>query len=352
MIGGVEDGPSSTPLSESPMLSNYYVRRLARMLLTIWIGATAIFIIPRLGGVDPADAVAGQLFARGIQAQNSEAIIEAYLERLGYDQSVWSQYFKFLKGAVTFDNGISISRFPVTVDELVRSALPWTLGLLGTSILIAFVLGNVIGAVMGWPKTRNATRMVLTVPVLATALPSFMVGLILMSIFSFQLGWLPSQGAYQPGLSPGWNLPFIRSLVEYAALPAGAVILARTGGFALGMRGMMITTAGSDYMQLAAAKGLSRRRTFFQYGVRNTILPQITELGVALGSIAGGFIIVERVFTYPGIGTLLYEAVKNSDFPLIQGVVVYLIVGVAVAAFVLDLIYPLLDPRISRGTQS
>lgn len=326
----------------------YARARLVRLLVTVWLGATAIFVIPRLGSADPVNAVLGRLLAAGGSTENAEELIAAYAARFGFDQPILVQYAKYLWNVVTFSNGLSVWAFPAAVDTLIWRSLPWTIGLLGVSLLIAFLLGNLVGALLGWPETGPLTRAVLSAPLLVTALPAFMVGLILIYIFSFELQWFPFAGAYDPALVPAWDWTYVRSIVYYGTLPAVAVILVRMGTFALSMRGMMVTTSGEDYMLLARAKGLGRRRKFFHYGIRNTMVPQITELGVTLGTIAGGFVIVERVFNYPGLGSLLFRAIINNDFPLIQGIVVYLIVGVAVATFVLDMIYPLLDPRISR----
>ena len=171
--------------------------------------------------------------------------------------------------------------------------------------------------------------------------------MLLISVLSFGLDWFPFAGAYDRALSPGLNWAFIKNVIWHATLPALAVVLVRLGFWALGMRGMMITTDGEDYMILAEAKGLRPWRIFWQYGVRNAILPQVTALGVSLGAVAGGFIVVELIFTYPGMGYLLYQGILNSDFTLIQGIVFYVILGVSLAVLILEMIYPLLDPRIS-----
>ena len=326
----------------------YARARFVRLLITVWLGATAIFVIPRLGSADPVNAVLGRLLAAGGTTENAEELVAAYAARFGFDQPILVQYAKYLWNVVTFDNGLSVWAFPAAVDTLIWRSLPWTVGLLGTSLLIAFLVGNLMGALLGWPETRPLTRSILSAPLIITALPAFMVGLILIYIFSFELQWFPFAGAYDPALAPAWTSTYLLSVLHYGTLPGLAVVLVRMGTFALSMRGMMITTAGEDYMLLARAKGLGRARKFFHYGVRNTMVPQITELGVTLGTIAGGFVIVERVFNYPGLGSLLFRAIINNDFPLIQGIVVYLIIGVATAAFALDMIYPLLDPRISR----
>jgi peptide/nickel transport system permease protein len=169
----------------------------------------------------------------------------------------------------------------------------------------------------------------------------------LLFFFAFKLDWFPYAGNFARGLTPGWDLTFISSVFKHATLPSLSIILVSMGSWALGMRGMMITTDGEDYMILADAKGLTPSRIFWRYGIRNAILPQVTAFGVALGTLAGGSVLVEIIFTYPGVGHLLYQGILNSDFTLIQGIVFYVIVGVSLAVLLLDLTYPLIDPRIT-----
>jgi peptide/nickel transport system permease protein len=180
-----------------------------------------------------------------------------------------------------------------------------------------------------------------------TAIPPFMLAILLIYFFAFNLEWLPFSGAYGRGLTQGFNFSFIMSVIKHGTLPALAIVFTTMGFWALGMRGMMITTDGQDFMVLAHAKGLRPSRIFLMYGIRNAILPQITALALTIGSIAAGSVIVEYIFTYPGMGYLLYQGIINSDFNLIQGIVFYLILGVSLAVLIIDFIYPLLDPRIT-----
>ena len=330
-----------------------YVRaRLVRFLFTVWLGATVIFFVPRLSRSDPTDAIIGQLVSSGSRVENADAIIEAYKQRFGLDDSIWVQYGRYLTNLVKFDNGYSVVEFPTTVDSLVLSALPWTLGLMGAAIIISFLVGNVVGTLLGWERTPRWVKRILTVPLVFTALPAFMVGLLLINVISYNFGWLPPTGAYDPSIESGWSAAFVSSVIEHAILPVTAVVMVTMGGWALGMRGMMITTAGEEYVRLAEAKGLRSSRVLFNYQVRNAILPQITRLGITLGLIASGFVVIERVFNYPGIGMRLFRAVTRNDYPVIQGVAWYLILGVAFAVLVVDLIYPLIDPRISYSSDS
>jgi peptide/nickel transport system permease protein len=306
-----------------------------------------IFTVPRLMAGDPVAAMVGKLSIQSGRVENSAAMIEAWRDRFGLDDPVLVQYAKFLRSAITFDFGYSLGFFPATVNQLVADALPWTLGLLIIATLISFVLGNLIGALLAWRQTPVAVRTILPVSLAFTAIPFFMLGILLLYVFSFGLGWFPDGGAYGRRLSPGFNWTFISSVIDHGVLPAAAIVGASMGFWALGMRGMMVMQEGEDYMILGEAKGLPARRIFWRYGVRNAVLPQVTALALAMGSIVGGAILVEYLFGYPGVGFLLYQGILNSDYVLVQGVVFLLIVATAFAVLTIDLLYPLLDPRIS-----
>jgi peptide/nickel transport system permease protein len=247
----------------------------------------------------------------------------------------------------TFNTGYSLAFFPAEVDQMVARAMPWTIFLLTIAPALSFLIGNTVGALLAWRKVPGWIRSVLPVTILFTAIPPFMLGILLIYLFAFQLDWLPFSGAYESGLTPGFNLPFMMSALKHAVLPALAIVLTSMGFWALGMRGMMITIDGQDYMVLAEAKGLKSKRVFLKYGIRNGILPQMTALALTIGSLAAGSVIVEYIFTYPGMGYLLYQGIINSDFNLVQGIVFYLILGVSLAVLIIDLAYPLIDPRIT-----
>ena len=331
------------------MNTRYLFRRILLFVLTLWLGATAIFIIPRLAPGDPVQAMIGRMMTSGQSVENGAQMIESYRARFGLDQPLGVQYLRFLRNSLTFDNGYSLAFFPTEVDALIRRSMPWTIGLLLIATLIAFVVGNLIGALLAWRGTPRPVATLLPLSLVFTSIPAFMLGIFLIYLFSYLFDWLPYAGGHDRTLQPAFTLEFVLNASKHAILPAASVVLVRLGAWALGMRGMMITTDGEDYMLLAEAKGLPPSRRVWNYGIRNAILPQVTALGVAIGSIAGGFVIVELIFTYPGIGYLLYQAILNNDYTLIQGIVFYIIGGVALAVFLLDLIYPLLDPRIRHG---
>jgi len=202
---------------------------------------------------------------------------------------------------------------------------------------------------MGWHKTPRWLRKILPVSLIFSSLPAFMLGIILLFVFSRLIHLFPFSGAYDSRLAPAWNWPFISSVLTHGALPMLAIVLVQVGSWAIGMRGMLVSTSGEDYMLLAESKGMRPWTLFSRYAVRNAILPQVTSLGLALGTAASGVVVVETVFAYPGLGNLLYQAILANDYTLIQGITFLLILGVALSVFLLDIIYPLLDPRIDYG---
>ncbi len=327
----------------------YVLRRLGMWILTIWLGATIIFIIPRLAPGDPVSSMVSRMLNQAGYVENAGQMIEAWRARFGLDGPWYTQYFNYLRSVLTFDLGFSLASFPSRVDDMVLQALPWTLGLLTISTLISFVMGNLIGALMAWRRTPGWARNLLPFSLTFTSIPFFMLGILLIYVFAFGLRWFPPSGAYNSTNTIGWNWPFIKDVIYFGTLPAFSIVVTSMGFWALGMRGMMITNDGEDYMILAEAKGLPPSRVFWSYGMRNSILPQITALALNLGAIAGGATLVEYIFAYPGMGYLLYLGIVTNDYTLIQGIVFLLIMGTATAVLILDLLYPLIDPRITYG---
>jgi peptide/nickel transport system permease protein len=325
----------------------YVLRRLGMFVLTIWLASTLIFMIPRLMPGDPVAAMLSRLTSQAGRVENAAAMIEAWQERFGLNESMIVQYGRFLRNSATFDLGFSQAYFPARVQDLVASAMPWTIGLLVLATAISFTIGNLIGALLAWRRTPSLVRAFLPITLSLTAIPFFMLGILFIYLFAFGLGWFPATGAYARGVEPGGNWQFIQSVLQHGTLPAFSMVVASMGFWALGMRGMMIMTEGENYMVLAEAKGLRPQRLFWRHGVRNAVLPQVTALALTMGSFVGGQIVVEYIFGWPGICYLLYQGIVNSDFALIQGVVFILIVATALAVLFIDLIYPLLDPRIS-----
>lgn len=326
----------------------YIVRRFLVFLLIIWLAASLNFFLPKLSGQDPvrtkllAEAALGGYVHAGI-----EDMVKEYQQKFGLDQPLWRQYLNYVRDVSHGDLNYSIANYPRTVAGLIADAVPWTVGLLGLTTLFSFAAGTILGALLAWPGAPGWMRWLMPPLWALHAIPFFLLGLVLMYLFAFQFDLLPIFGGYSAGASPGWSWTFVLDVLRHAVLPALSIVLVSVGGWALAMRGMMVTTMGEDYVIFAEAKGLRSATIFMRYCLRNAILPQTTGLALALGQILSGAVLVEVIFGYPGIGTLLFQAIKESDFFLIQGIVFTVIVALGFATFLLDVMYPLLDPRIT-----
>jgi peptide/nickel transport system permease protein len=326
---------------------SYVIRRMALFFAVIWLTATLNFVLVHLAPGDPTGAMLAKMQTQGATVPNSAAIITAYRKTFGLDQPLPVQYLKYLAELSRGNMGYSLNNFPARVSDIIAGALPWTIGLVLTATIIAFVLGTLLGALMAWRATPGIAKALLPPLLILAAIPNYLLGILLLYVFAFILRWFPVGGSTSVTTTSGLNLPFILDIVDHSVLPAAAIVLTAIGGWMLGMRAMMITVSGSDYLTLAEVKGLRERRIFLRYALRNAILPQVTGLAIALGYVVSGSILVEVVFSYPGIGNLLAQAITNVDYPLIEGITLILVVAIALAILVLDLLYPRIDPRIS-----
>jgi peptide/nickel transport system permease protein len=352
----VDNSPQSNGVSVIRILrgifGHFIVKRFLFFLFVVWLASTVIFIIPRLSGQDPVKEKLLLEAQRGGAMQTGlDAMAKSYQKRFGLDQPMWIQYTNFLKDLARLNLGVSIAFFPRTVNEIVFESLIWTLGLMGTVTIFAFILGTLAGAVLGWPRRPGWVQYVFMPLLTLAAIPQYLLGMILIFLFAFKLGWFPLFGGYEPASLPNLSFDFFVDVIRHAVLPALAILFSVIGFWAIGMRGMMINTQGEDYMIQADAKGLKGSRIFMRYAVRNALLPQVTGLALVLGTIITGQVLVERVFSYPGIGDILFQAIRLSDFFVIRGIVIVIILGIAGATFLLDVLYPLLDPRIKLRNQ-
>src|SRR5271166_4443251 len=330
------------------MQAIYIVKRFGVFLLIIWLAATLNFFLPKLSGQDPVrskllqEAALGGYVHAGI-----EDMVKVYQEKFGLDKPLWRQYLSYIDDVFHGNLNYSIANYPRTVAGMIGEALPWTIALLGLTTLFSFAAGTILGALLAWPGAPRWMRWLMPPLWALNAIPFFLLGLILMYLLAFRLEWLPIFGGYSPGATAALSLRFALDVLSHAALPALSIVLVATGGWALGMRGMMVTTMGEDYVVFAEAKGLRAPTVFMRYCVRNAILPQVTALALALGQILSGAVLVDVIFGYPGIGALLFQAIQENDFFLIQGIVFAVIVALGLATLILDVVYPWLDPRIS-----
>jgi peptide/nickel transport system permease protein len=319
----------------------FALQRLLFYLVTAWVAVTLNFLLPRLMPGNPA-AAALSSETNTLPPQALKALTAAF--GLRTREGLLGQYGHYLANTVHGQLGISTSYFPAPVWSVIRAALPWTVGLVGVCTVLAFLIGTALGVVAGW---RRGTAWELLVPVgtFLTAMAYFWFGLILVAFFGLKLGWLPFAGGYDAQDPVGLNAQFIGSVLTHAILPALTIVVPALGGWALGMRNMMATVLGEDYVLMARAKGLRPWRVTWQYAARNAILPNISGFALSLGFVVSGAIGVEVVFSYPGIGYILYHAVTSNDYPLMQGILLVIVLAVLIANLIADFIYLLLDPR-------
>jgi peptide/nickel transport system permease protein len=330
------------------MRASYLIGRVGVFFVVVWAAASINFAIPRLSPANPVrEALLQAVSSGGVQTGSWEEVVKSYEARFGLDQPLWVQYLRYLGDMARFDFGLSISMFPTRVIDMILVSLPWTVVLLTVSTIFAFALGTVLGALMAWQKSPSWMR-ILVAPVLAlSAIPYYLLGLILIYLLAFTARLFPIGGGFAIGTTPTLDASFLFEALRHSVLPALSILLAQMGGWALAMRGMMVTTQGEDYMTFGELKGLKDGRLFLRYALRNAVLPQATSLALVLGHVASGALLVEVVFGYPGVGTLLFQAIRTFDYFVIYGVSFMVVVTLGLATLLLDLLLPRLDPRIT-----
>jgi peptide/nickel transport system permease protein len=327
----------------------YLAARLGIFVVTVAISVTVVFFVPRLVPGDPLGAIYLNFASVG-GSLGGDALVEEYTQRFGLDKSLGEQYISYLRELAQGNLGYSISVFPSRVLDLLLPAIPWTVGLLGLTTLISWVLGSLVGAVVGWTGGRSRfLRALVPVALVLYTTPYYILAIILVFLLAFIFPLFPLSGAYSMGAQTELSWAFVGDVIRHGTLPALSIILVSLGWWFLSMRSLIIAEQGQDYILWAEAKGLPERRIFWGYAFRNALLPQATGLALSLGHIVGGALITEAIFAYPGLGWLIYNAIRSLDFPVIQGSVLLLIFSVAIANFVIDALYPLIDPRIRSG---
>ncbi|KQP71713.1 MULTISPECIES: ABC transporter permease [Microbacterium] len=324
----------------------FYARRIAFYVVTLWATISLNFLLPRLLPGDPADILLAKMQRAG--GELSETTVRNIKTLLGGDtSSMWDQYVAYWGRMLQGDLGVSITKYPAPVTDLIAAALPWTVILVGLATVISFVLGVGIGAWVGWRRGTWVDHLVPFTTVLQS-IPYFWLALVLVAIFSVALGWFPIFGGYDVWAfpeGPEWSWAFIGSAVYHGFLPALTIVLSSVGGWLLGMRNMMVSTVSEDYIVTAEAKGLKPVRILRTYATRNAAIPSIAGFGISLGFVVAGSIVMEQVFTYPGIGKLMIQSVQNSDYALMQGVFLVITIAVLAANFIMDIVYGFIDPR-------
>ena len=320
--------------------------RAAFYLFTLWAAITINFFLPRLMKGDAVD----QYLARNRNVSPEAAAALRALLGLDSDKSLWQQYLDYWGLLLRGDLGVSLLHGLRPVTEVIAQALPWTIGLVGFATVVSFAIGTVGGAIVGW---RRGSRLDALIPITTflSTIPYFWLGLLAIALFSVNLGWFPIGKAYGVGMSPEWSAEFIGQVIHHGALPALTIVAASLGGWMLGMRNMMLTVLDEDYITVAQAKGMPNRRVLWRYAARNAVLPQIQSFALSIGFIVGGTIVMEMVFSYPGVGKLLLDATNAKDYALMQGVFLVITLSVLVANVLADIAYAFLDPR-TRQTEA
>jgi len=330
----------------------FVLKRLLFVLLVVWSASTITFFIPRISDINPIRERFAEL-ARlgGFSAGELEKIVESYSKAFGLDKPLMQQYFDYIGGVMTLDFGVSLNKFPKTVLMLIAESLPWTIGLILVTTILSFVIGNLVGALAAWPLSPRWVRGVSTSFILFQGVPPVLLAILLIFFVAFKLNILPIAGAYSIGTVPDFTFEFLLDVLRHQVLPGIALIFGSLGTWVLSMRGMGITIQGEDYVVFAEHKGLSSYTIFKDYYLRNAMLPQVTALALALGNVITSAIVVETIFGLPGLGFVLITAIRSNDFLVIYGIVLFITIAVAVLMALVELLYPLLDPRVRQGKE-
>ena len=306
---------------------------------------TLTFLLPRLMPGSPIGGILQHLTPQ--QIQSNPGIIKTYETLLGGGhQSIWSAYGQYVHRVLTLNFGISTSNYPTKVSEVVARTLPYSIVLVGIAFAISFLLGTTIGMIAAWRRGGGVDTVFVPVFMALGAFPAYFTGLLVVYFLGLKLGWFPIQHAYDNGVTPGANWPFISSAFRHGVLPALVIVLAYAGGWVLNMRTVMINTISEDYVAMAHAKGLRDRRVMTRYAARNAILPPLNGFAAQFASAVGGVIFIELVFSYPGAGYTLQQAALGNDYPLTQALLLVFALCPIAANFVMDLLNFVLDPRV------
>ena len=326
--------------------TKYLGLRLLTWALTILIGVTFIFFIPRMFPSDPIESMIAKMQAQSgnMTPEEKELLRVTLRKQFGLEGSLWEQYTYYLgHGLLQFDFGPSLMNYPQAAGDIISRNLPYTVGLSMITTVVAWIIGNTIGMLAGFRKNKRSSRILETIAICIYPIPYFIVALVLQIVFAYLLGWFPLQATiqYSNGTAAFWS-----SLLKSSVLPALSILLLGTGWWIISMKSLSSTTAEEDFVLYARYRGMSEGKVGFSYVFRNSILTQITALAMSLGGVFNGSIMTEIIFGYPGVGTLVQKAIQQSDYNMILGCITISIVAIATMTLIADLIYPIIDPRI------
>ncbi len=328
----------------------FVAKRLAQLAVVVFAGISVAFFVSHLTPISPVEMIIGRVSGQSSYSPEAIESLRATLTELfGLDVPLYTQYINFWKRFVVGDLGPSLIAFPTPAMDLVLLALPWTVGLLTVAILITWFLGNIFGGLAGYYQNSRLLKAFGIVAIAVQPIPYYIVAFLLVVIFGFVWPVLPISGGFAMNVRPSFTLEFILSVLHYAILPASALVIVGIGTWFLGMRALVSNIVTEDYVTYAELAGVKRGRIVSSYVIRNAMVPQLTALAMALGGIFSGTVITEQVFTYPGLGSLLVRAVNGGDTATVLAVSSFSVLAVAGAIFMIDIIHPLIDPRVRAG---
>ncbi len=325
----------------------YFLKKLGWFLITLICAFILNFILPRLMPGDPVAAIVSRMAQGMSDATGVQAIYRQYTELFGTNRPIHEQFFIYMRNVVRGDFGFSISQYPRTVSSVLSSSILWTIALQFPAIIVGWLVGNTLGALAAYLK-GGFDKVLLPASIFVSSLPAFGMAVIMLVIFGVGLEWFPTSGGYGFDLIPNWSWKFIWSVIVHYQLPFWSVVLIAIGGQAIGMRSMAIYELNADYVKYARFMGIKDNK-IIGYVFRNAMLPQITGLALSIGTMVGGALVAELIFSYPGLGSTLFTAVMGQDYPLISASTLIITVMVLVANFVIEILYGIIDPRIKAA---
>ena len=328
-------------------MKKYFRKKIFWFVITFVAAVILNFILPRLMPGDPVNAIVGKNISPGTTPEKAAELTAYYKHQFGLDKSIFGQFWDFVKNMFNGTFGVSYSQYPRTVSDIIGSGIWWTVALQLPAILVGWLLGNLLGAMAAY-KRSVYDKVLMPVTLLFSAIPAFGAAVILLVLFAVTLGWAPVNGAFDPGMIPSFSWKFISSVISHYQLPFWSIVLISIGGQAVGMRSMSIYELNADYVKYARFLGIKDKK-IVRYVFRNAMLPQVTGLAMSIGSMVGGALVAETIFSYPGLGMSMYAAINSSDYPVISACTLIITVMVLIASFLLDIIYAFIDPRVKAA---
>ena len=325
----------------------YFLNKLGWFLVTLVCGFLLNFMLPRLMPGDPVAAIVSRLAQGMSNTTGIQAIYQQYADLFGTNRPLLEQFFLYVRNVIQGDFGFSFSQYPRTVADVIKSSILWTIGLQFPAIIVGWLIGNTLGALAAYLK-GGFDRVLMPVSIFVSNLPAFGMAVIMMVIFAVNLNWFPTSGGYGFDLIPSLTWSFVWSVIVHYQLPFWSIVLITIGGQAIGMRSMAIYELNADYVKYARFMGIKDRK-IVGYVFRNAMLPQITGLALSIGTMVGGALFAEIIFSYPGLGSTILTAVLGQDYPLISGVTLVITIMVLSANFLIEIVYGILDPRIKAA---